>query len=56
MYHIGMDGTIKDHCTGEILDIIDLNEKRLTNCVTCPLEKCDCDTKFLYVKNRPNEK
>jgi len=56
MYHIGMDGTIKDHCTGEILELIELNEKRLTCNVICPLEKCDCDTKFLYVKNKPNEK
>lgn len=56
MYHISMDGTIKDHCTGDVLEILDLNEKRLTNCVTCPLEKCDCDTKFLYIKKRPSEK
>jgi organic radical activating enzyme len=52
MYHISMDGTIKDHCTGDVLSLMDLNEKRLTNCVICPLEKCDCDTKFLYVKTK----
>mgnify|MGYP003666657028 FL=1 len=56
MDHIGMDGTIKDHCTGEILELIELNEKRLTCNVICPLEKCGGDTKFLYVKNKPNEK
>lgn len=52
MYHIGMDGTIVNHCTREMISPIDLNSKKLTACVKCPLEQCDCDTKFLYVKKK----
>ena len=52
MYHIHMDGTIYNHCTQEQIMPLDLNSKKLTACVTCPLDHCDCDTKFLYVKKK----
>ena len=55
MYHISMDGIIKNHCTHEVLKIYNLNKRELTSCRTCPLEQCDCDTKFLYVKQRNEE-
>ena len=50
MYHIDMEGRIINHCTHEEYNILDLNKKNLTKCVTCPLKRCDCDTKFLYHK------
>lgn len=52
MYHIGMDGSIVNHCTREKISPLDLNSKKLTSCVTCPVKYCDCDTKFLYVKKK----
>lgn len=55
MYHIDMEGTIVNHCTREKMSPLDLNSKKLTACVTCPVEHCDCDTKFLYVKKKNNE-
>jgi hypothetical protein len=50
MYHITMDGVFKDHCTNIPISVYNISENYLTSCVTCPLENCDCDTKFLYVK------
>jgi len=55
MWAINMDGTLRNHCTDEPLPFYKINETNLTACVTCPLERCDCDTKYLYVKSRPDE-
>lgn len=55
MWAINMDGTLRNHCTEEVLPIYKINKANLTACVTCPLERCDCDTKYLYVKERPSE-
>jgi len=52
MYHIDMSGNIKHHCTGEDIPAYKLNKTNLTCSVICPLERCDCDTKFLYVKSK----
>lgn len=55
MYHIDMAGKIANHCTEEEYTIIDMKMKKLTKCVECPLQRCNCDTKFLYYKTS-NEK
>ena len=51
MYSIKMTGEIYNHCTGETVTPINIH-KKLNDCVTCPLDRCDCDTKFLYYKSR----
>ena len=55
MWAINMDGTLRNHCTEDVLPIYKINKENLSACVTCPLERCDCDTKYLYVKERPSE-
>ena len=53
MYHITMDGVIRNHCTEEVIPAFMLNSKTLTACRECPLDRCDCDTKFLFEKHLP---
>lgn len=52
MYHIDMAGNITHHCTGDHVPVYKMTKKNLTCSVKCPLDRCDCDTKFLYVKTR----
>lgn len=52
MWKIKMDGTIVNSCTDEILSPVQLTKPNLTACVTCPLEVCDCNTKYQYIKKR----
>ena len=52
MYIINMAGTVSNHCTGEELPVYKVNERNLTACRECPLDRCNCDTKFLYAKER----
>ena len=54
MYHIDMEGKITNHCTHEEYSLLDLSKAKLTKCVTCPLVRCNCDTKFLYHKTNPS--
>ena len=54
MYHIDMAGRIANHCTEEEYTILDMKMEKLSKCVDCPLQRCNCDTKFLYVKTNPS--
>jgi organic radical activating enzyme len=53
LWNINMDGSIENHCTRKMLPIQKVNQTNLTACVSCPLEDCDCNTKFQYIKTRP---
>jgi len=55
MYGVTMEGEIFNHCTNEPVPIYNMNNKGLFKCVQCPLERCDCDTKFQYYKEKINE-
>jgi hypothetical protein len=52
MWMINMDGSIVNHCTHEPVSVLNMKKENLTKCVTCPLENCDCNTKYQYVKKR----
>lgn len=52
MWKIKMDGTIVNSCTGEVLSPMHLTKSNLTACVTCPVDVCDCNTKYQYIKKR----
>ena len=55
MYGVTMSGEVFNHCTNESIPIYNMNDKGLSKCVECPLDMCDCDTKFQYYKERPND-
>ena len=53
MYYITMGGDILHHCTREKLDFMCTKEDIFQQ-VTCPINCCDCDTKYHYYKERPS--
>lgn len=53
MYTIDMDGTIRNSCTNELIQLTQINKKNLTKCVKCPLTQCSCDVMFLFPKTNP---
>ena len=55
MYGITMEGRIFNHCTNETVTPLNFS-RSLKSCVTCPLDRCDCETKFLYHKTRNAKK
>ena len=55
MYGVTMAGEVFNHCTNETIPIYNMNNKGLSKCVECPLDRCDCDTKFQYYKERVND-
>jgi len=56
IYNVNMDCIIENGCTGERISLLELTKKNLTKCVKCPLERCDCSTKFLFPKYIDNIK
>lgn len=52
MWKINMNGTIENSCTGKMIPLINVNNDKLTSCVTCPVKYCDCNTKYQYVKRK----
>lgn len=52
MWKINMDGTIVNHCTNELVSHTGLNKNNLSKIITCPLDCCDCNTKYQYYKHK----
>ena len=53
IYYVNMDCIIENGCTSEKISLFELTKKNLKKCVECPLERCDCSTKFLFPKTNP---
>ena len=53
IYNVDMNCIIQNNCTFEEISLIELTKKNLTKCIECPLERCDCSTKFLFPKTNP---
>lgn len=52
MYIIDMKGIVTNHCTGDVITPVQMSDRHLSSCRTCPLDRCNCDTKFLYEKHK----
>jgi MoaA/NifB/PqqE/SkfB family radical SAM enzyme len=53
MWIIRVDGLIRNMCTGETLNVLNRN---LSKCVSCPRESCNCEELYMYHKTAPGEK